>query len=242
MAYLMSQKESGLAASSISRRLVAIKVFFKYLTDENLISENVTEAMDSPKLWKILPDSLSEHEVQRLLAASSGESLLSIRNKAILYTIYGSGLRVSELCNLTIDNLYLSEGHVRCMGKGRKERIVPIATVAKDNLHYYLSSIRPQLKPTLEERHVFITRRGGPFSRKTIWQIIKKITHEAGITKNVTPHTLRHSFATHLLANGAPLRIIQEMLGHADISTTQIYTHIDSDRLKSIHNKYHPRA
>ena len=128
------------------------------------------------------------------------------------------------------------------MGKGRKERIVPMATIARDNLTYYLTSIRPQFKPTLDERHVFITRRGGPFSRKTIWALIKKIALEAGIQKKVSPHTLRHSFATHLLANGAPLRIIQEMLGHADISTTQIYTHVDSSRLKSIHTKFHPRA
>jgi len=242
LAYLMAQKAAGLATSSISRRLVAIKVFFRYLQEESLISENVTDAMDSPKLWKILPDTLSEAEVQTLLNASSGESLLAIRNKSILYTIYGSGLRVSELCNLKLENLYFSEGHVRCMGKGRKERIVPMADIARDNLTYYLTSIRPQFNPPLEERHVFITRRGGPFSRKTIWALIKKITKEAGIQKNVSPHTLRHSFATHLLANGAPLRIIQEMLGHADISTTQIYTHVDSSRLKSIHTKFHPRA
>ncbi len=242
MDFLLDGKKKGLATSTLSRRMVAVKVFFRYLQQEGLITENVTEAMDSPRLWRMLPDTLSIAEVQQLLHAPKGDSKLPVRDRTILQTLYGSGLRVTELCTLEIDDLHLDEGYLRCRGKGRKERVVPVATSAADQLRFYLDEVRPAFKQAAERPELFLTRLGSPFSRKGIWKMIKTYTHKAGIIKNVTPHTLRHSFASHLLENGAPLRVIQEMLGHADIATTQIYTHVDASRLKSIHAKFHPRA
>lgn len=240
--FLMEEKERGLSTATISRRLVAIKIFFRYLVDESLLSENITEAMDSPKLWKILPDALSKEEVNRLLAVGDQDSVLDQRNRIMLQTLYGSGMRVSELTSLKIEDIKMEEGFIRCFGKGGKERIVPLASSAQKSIQEYLDQIRPLFEKDPTVREVFLTRRGKGFSRKSIWKIIKDMTVAAGINKTVSPHTLRHSFASHLLENGAPLRIIQEMLGHSDISTTQIYTHVDASRLKSIHTQFHPRA
>lgn len=242
LGYMMDQKDRGLSTNSISRRLVSIKVFFRYLQQEGLLRTNVTEAMDSPKLWKILPGTLTYKEVERLLAAPNDSTPRGVRDRAMLETLYGTGLRVSELAHLTVDDLHFDAGYVRCMGKGKKERVVPIGENARHILQDYIAGTRPGLVGPRETRVLFVTRRGTGFSRKGIWKLIKNYAHQAGITKNVKPHTLRHSFASHLLANGAPLRIIQEMLGHADITTTQIYTHVDSSRLKSVHAQFHPRA
>lgn len=240
--FLMDQKDRGLSTSSISRRLVAIKVFFRYLQQEGLLRNNITETMDSPRLWKVLPGTLSVKEVERLLAAPRPDAKLGLRDKALLETLYGTGLRVSELSQLTLDDIHFDAGYLRCMGKGRKERVVPLGEAARASIQRYLDEFRPALAGRGDTRSLFLTARGRPFGRKGIWKLIKKYAKMAGIMKNVKPHTLRHSFASHLLANGAPLRIIQEMLGHADITTTQIYTHVDPSRLKSVHEQYHPRA
>jgi len=240
--YLMSEKARGVKANTLARRLVAIKVFFRYLTQEGLLDRNVTDDMDSPRLWKVLPDTLSIKEVEALLAAPGRDDARCRRDRALLETLYATGLRVSELAQLKLDDLHFDEGYVRCLGKGRKERVVPIGDRAIAALTEYLQQERPALEKGSGARQVFLTPRGRAFSRVGIWNLIKRYTLKAGIGKNVTPHTLRHSFASHLLAQGAPLRIIQEMLGHADISTTQVYTHVDPSRLRAVHHKYHPRA
>lgn len=240
--FLMAQRDQGISTNSLCRRLVAIKVFFRYLQQEGLLAANVTEAMDSPKIWKMLPGTLTYREVERLLASPDPSQRFGLRDQAILETMYGTGLRVSELAALTLNDLHFDEGYVRCLGKGNKERVVPIGEKARSVLRRYLDESRPALAKDRPVHAVFLNYRGRPLSRKGLWKLIKKHARAAGITKNVKPHTLRHSFASHLLANGAPLRMIQEMLGHADISTTQIYTHVDPARLKSVHAQYHPRA
>jgi integrase/recombinase XerD len=239
----LPRRREGLSPASIARRLVSIRVLFRYLQQEGLLSRsNVTETMDSPKVWKLLPNTLTYREVDRLLAAPAENKQTGIRDRAMLETMYGTGLRVSEVAHLRLEDLHFDAGYLRCTGKGRKERVVPIGQAARNHLQRYLDEVRPQMLKRGDNRFVFLTRRGMPFSRKGIWKLIKQYQRKAGIEKNVTPHTLRHSFATHLLANGAPLRVIQEMLGHADIATTQIYTHLDPSRLKSVHEQYHPRA
>ena len=240
--HLMDLRDRGLSTNSISRRLVSIKVFFRYLQQEGLLSRNITDTMESPKLWKVLPGTLTYKEVERLLAQPDAAKPLGLRNKAILETLYGTGLRISELAHLTLDDLHFDAGYLRCMGKGRKERVVPLGEPARQALESYLQGCRPALLKNGDSRAVFLTNRTKPFSRKGLWKLIKQHARAAGIMKNVKPHTLRHSFASHLLANGAPLRVIQEMLGHADITTTQIYTHVDPSRLKSVHAQYHLRA
>ena len=240
--HLMALKANGMATNSISRHLVTIKVFFRFLQQEGLLDRNVTDTMDSPRLWKILPDTLSEKEVSQLLAAPDLRKPLGLRNRAILEVFYASGLRVSELANLQVPNLHIDDDYIRVIGKGRKERLIPIAKESAEFLIRYLEEVRPLLCENPHQQSVFISRQERPLNRQRLWQIIKKYTQEAGIMKNVTPHTLRHSFASHLLQNGAPLRVIQEMLGHVDIATTQVYTHVNPERLKSIHQQFHPRA
>ncbi len=244
MDFLTRERDRGLSGNSIARRLVAIKVFFRYLQQEGLLDAGVTETMESPRLWNVLPDTLTPKEVERLLQAPDVESPLGLRDKAILEVFYGTGLRVSELASLARRDLHFDDGYIRCLGKGRKERVIPAGDAARMVVRRYLDEARPLLArhaPPGEDT-LFLTRRGAPFTRQGIWAMIRKYALAAGIGKSVTPHTLRHSFASHLLANGAPLRLIQEMLGHADIATTQIYTHVDEGRLKSVHAKFHPRA
>lgn len=239
--YLIFLKKASLAVSSVARNLVAIKVFFTFLTLEKYVDENIAEVLDSPKAWNLLPEILSPQEVEKLLNSISLETGYEIRDKAALELMYATGLRVSELVNLKICNLKLSAGFVRCLGKGGKERIVPVGKKAIEALEQYLNLIRPMMnKHRVEE--VFLTRRGKRFTRQGFWKKVKFYVKEAQIHKNITPHTLRHSFATHLLANGADLRIVQELLGHTNIATTQIYTHVDKNRLKGIHKKFHPRG
>ena len=240
--YLTLEKERGLAVNSISRRLVAIKVFFRFLQQEGLLDRNVTEVMDSPKLWKILPGVLSMREVERLLAAPAADSRVGPRDAALLEVMYAAGLRVSETAGLKLEDLHFDQGYIRCLGKGNKVRLVPFGNTARGRLQEYLAAGRGRFLKDPAERHVFLTYRGKAFSRKGIWKLIRRYAVLAGISKNVHPHTLRHSFASHLLANGAPLRVIQEMLGHADIATTQVYTHVDQGRLRAVHARYHPRA
>jgi integrase/recombinase XerD len=240
--YLMWEKERGLAPASLSRRLVAVRVFMRYLHQEGLLAENVSETMDSPKLWKLLPETLSPAEVDRLLAAPDIKKPLGLRDRALIETLYGAGLRVSEVAGLKVGDVQFESGYLRCLGKGRKERVVPLGGAAAAFLQRYLSESRPRWDRDGSNPHVFLSTRGRALSRKTIWQLIRRHARAAGLSKPISPHTLRHSFASHMLANQAPLRVIQEMLGHADIATTQIYTHVDSRRLQQVHQRYHPRA
>ncbi|OGV62326.1 MAG: site-specific tyrosine recombinase XerD [Lentisphaerae bacterium RIFOXYA12_FULL_48_11] len=247
--YLMAEKDRGMRVNSISRRLVAIKIFFRYLQQESLLVRNVADVMDSPKLWKVLPEVMSTREVEKMLELPFGDDKVSIRDKALMELMYATGLRVSEAANLKLDDIHFDEGYIRCLGKGSKVRIVPFGDQARICINRYLADSRAGFlksgKPGEVDglsRHVFLTYRGKNFSRKGIWKLIKNYARKAGIRRRVSPHTMRHSFASHLLANGAPLRVIQEMLGHADIATTQIYTHVDQGRLKSVHAKFHPRA
>ncbi len=240
--FMMAERLRGMSETSVVRELVTLKVFFRYLLQEGELEKNEAEKMESPKLWKMLPDFLSTQEVERLLKAPDVETSLGFRDNAILQTFYATGMRVSELAEITIDGLYFDEGYIRCIGKGKKERVIPIAKAASETVEKYLQKVRPQYTQDPEQRVVFLSKQGKKLSRKTLWAMIKKYAIQAGITKNIYPHTLRHSFASHLLENGADLRTIQEMLGHADIGTTQIYTHVEHKRLKSIHTQFHPRA
>lgn len=241
-AFMLNEKDHNLGANSISRGLVAIKVFYKFLTRENLAKENPAFLVESPKLWKKLPDVLNIEEVGRLISTASSRDNAGIRDKAILELLYATGMRVSEVSTLRMDGVNFDLGFVRCFGKGSKERLVPMGKKAQAALHAYLEKVRPTLiRKDKPDSALFLTRLGRRISRVTLWKIIKKYARAAGIKKKITPHTMRHSFATHMLERGADLRVVQELLGHANIATTQIYTHIDSSKLKSIHHKFHPR-
>ncbi len=240
--YLHHQRDRGLSVHSVSRHLVSIRVFFRFLQQENYLAHNVVAVMDSPRLWKLLPGTLSVAEVDRLLAAPVGDSRYAIRDRLLLQLLYATGMRVSEAVALTLEDLHMDSDYLRCLGKGNKVRVILFGAPTRRLLHEYLASVRPQFVGDLSQRHVFLTRRGQGFSRKSVWRLVRYYARAAGIQKPVSPHTLRHSFASNLLANGASLRIIQEMLGHADIATTQIYTHVDASRLKGVHHKFHPRG
>jgi integrase/recombinase XerD len=240
--FLHREKERGSASSTLSRRLVAIKVLFRFLHREGLLIRNVTDVMETPRLWKVLPDTLSMRDVERLLQAPAGTTRYDLRDRALLELLYATGMRVSELAGLTVDDMRMEEGFVRCMGKGSKMRVVPFGSQAKRFLELFMRDGRSQFKPDPKVREVFLNRRGRKISRQGVWKLIRDAARKAGLERPLHPHTLRHSFATHLLANGAPLRVIQEMLGHSDIATTQIYTHVDQNRLKAVHARFHPRA
>ena len=240
-AFMFSEKERGLSANSVSRELACLKSFFKFLVKESKVKEDITSVIESPKLWKKLPATLNLNEVETLLKAPNVRDLLGSRDKACLELMYATGMRVSELINLKMNDLNMDVGFAKCFGKGGKERIVPFGKKAKEGIARYLDKSRAQFLKKKISNFLFLTRLGRPMSRQTFWKTVKKYAHETGIKKEITPHSLRHSFATHILERGADLRIVQEMLGHADISTTQIYTHVSKDRLKSIHHKFHPR-
>lgn len=239
--FLLGLRDNGLNPSSVSRNLTAIKIFHRFLVSEGRNKEDVTSVFTSPKLWKHIPDTLSVAEVEKIISQPNLKDNQGIRNKAAVELIYATGMRVSELVNLNLTDLNLDVGFVKCMGKGQKERIVPLGKKAKEALERYLRKARPVLLKGRSSNALFLTRLGKKMSRQTFWKIIKYYVRSARIKKRITPHTLRHSFATHLLERGADLRVVQELLGHSDISTTQIYTHINKDRLKSIHQKFHPR-
>lgn len=239
--FLIHLKKTDMSVSSIARHLVTIKVFFRFLILENLIKEDISAVIDSPRTWNILPEILTPSEINALLKAPDINKPLDLRDKAALELIYSCGLRISELVELKIFNLNLNVPYLRCTGKGDKERVLPIGSKAKDIMLNYIENVRPSLNKNNTE-YVFLNRSGDKITRQRLWQRIKFFVQQAGINKNVSPHTLRHSFATHLLSAGADLRIVQELLGHASIATTQIYTHVDKDRLKGIHKKFHPRG
>lgn len=239
--FMLRCKDKNLSANSISRALVAIKVFARFLLREKIISKDPADLVDSPKLWSRIPEVLLPIEVERLLAVPDVRSISGMRDKSILELMYATGLRVSEASYLTIPDINLDVGFLRCVGKGSKERVVPLGNKAIIALKRYLEVSRPKLIKRQTNEYLFLNRSGKRLSRQSIWKIIKRSARIAKIKKKIKPHTLRHSFATHLLERGADLRSVQEMLGHSNISTTQIYTHIDKDRLKSIHQRFHPR-
>ena len=240
--HLISLRESGRSARTVSRHLVSLRVFFRFLQQERLIDLDPSETLESPRLWSLLPDTLSPVEVTQLLNVSIKKSKHAQRNRTILELLYATGLRVSEMCALKIGDLSLQDAMLRTMGKGNKERIVPIAGKTVELVNNYLLQDRPRYIRNELEAHLFLSQQGRPLTRQRIWQIIKDQAKAAGIDKKISPHTLRHSCATHLLENGGSLRVIQELLGHSDISTTQLYTHVDQKRLQQMHQNFHPRA
>ncbi|NLY54673.1 MAG: site-specific tyrosine recombinase XerD [Firmicutes bacterium] len=242
-AYLEHLHNLGRAASTISRNLAALKSFYQFLVSESLMKEDPTIHLESPKVLKRLPRVLNLSEVEALLNQPSLEDAFSLRDKAMLEVIYATGIRVSELVALNLSDVNLEAGYLRCVGKGNKERIVPLGSVAVKYVEMYLDLGRPELtKNNSSEVALFVNHHGRRLSRQGFWKVVKRYAKEANIDENITPHTLRHSFATHLLENGADLRSVQEMLGHADISTTQIYTQVTRNRLQEVYKKSHPRA
>ena len=243
-AYLAHRRlDDRVASSSLRVNLIGIKIFFRHLAGKGKISEDVAEGIDSPKVEKYLPETLNEPSVKKLLEASREDSRpLARRDTAILELLYSSGLRVSELVNARLENVYLEDGAIRVTGKGNKTRVVPVGSAALEALNCYLEGERPSLVSRQSGSEIFLSKWGKKLTTTRIWQIVKQRAKLAGIEQNVYPHLLRHSFATHLLGNGADLRVIQELLGHADISTTQIYTHVDQKQLRDVHRKFHPRG
>ena len=227
--------------NTVIHMVSTLRKFFLYLQRYKVINDDPMAKIDSPKKATVLPDVLTVNEVNNLLEQPNLNKPLGIRDRAIMETMYATGMRVSELVNLKVGDLHLTMSMLQILGKGDKQRIVPISAVAIEWLDQYLNSVRPNLVKKKTD-YVFLNARGGQLSRQAIWQMLKKYVTSTTITKKITPHTLRHSFATHLLENGADLRIVQEMLGHSDISTTQIYTHVSSHHLSDVYNQFHPRA
>lgn len=244
IAYLVRLKQEGRAASTVARKLASIKAFYRFLTAERYIRRNPAEVLEAASRGLHLPKVLSVQEVERLLDEPNLGTLDGYRDKTMLELLYATGMRVSELVNVPVKNVDMKMQYVIVMGKGSKERMLPLGRTALHYLEHYLSVVRPQLlhgKPDAAAE-LFVTGWGGPMTRERFYEIIMAYGKSAGISKRVTPHMLRHSFATHLLNNGTDLRIVQELLGHADISTTQIYTHLDVERLREVYDKTHPRA
>jgi integrase/recombinase XerD len=235
-------KDLGLAVTSIRRQISALRTYFRFLVGEGHVRRNPTAQIETPKGWRTLPAVLTVSEIEALLGAPDPDEPLAWRDRALLEVAYGTGVRVSELVGLTIPDLLFEDGLVRVLGKGGKERLIPIGRRALGAAALYTREVRPRLDRGETQRRFFLNARGRPLSRVGAWGIIKRCAKQAGLTKRVTPHTLRHTFATHLLEGGADLRAVQEMLGHADLSTTQLYTHVDRDYLRSVHKSFHPRA
>lgn len=240
--FLQWLHEKELKATTISRRLVALKMFFRYLVLEGVVAESSVELMSSPKLWQYLPTVLSPERVDRLLEAPSWEDSFPKRDRAILAILYATGCRASEVSGMRLRDIRLEDNYCRCLGKGNKERIVNLNPLAKKAIETYLEKERPKLLRQRESEYLFLTRTGRAISRIMVWQVVKKYAARIGCSNEISPHTLRHSFATHMLAGGAEIRALQEMLGHASIRTTQVYTQVEHSRLKSIHSNCHPRG
>ena len=240
--YLGTRKRDGLAASSIKLAVVALKIFFRFLATKGRIERDPTETLNLPRIERYLPETLNELQVQELIESINTAHPLGLRDRAIIELLYASGLRISELANARLENLNVEERILRVTGKGNKTRLVPVGRKACEAIAAYLSTERPKLVKPRSSSEIFLSSRGTKLTTVRLWQIVKERTRHSPLQANVYPHLLRHSFATHLLGNGADLRIIQEMLGHSDISTTQVYTHVDQQRLKAVHRKFHPRA
>ncbi len=241
MDFLLRERDRGLEPVSVSREMVAIRMWHKFLAQEGQIPEDVTGALESPKIWKRLPEYLSVREVESLIAAPDAKKPQGIRDQAMLELMYATGLRASEATTLKTGHLNFEAGYLRVIGKGDKERVVPVGKKARESVTRYLEKVRVKWAKPEAGDILFLSKLGRKMSRQAVWDVIRRSVREAGITKKVYPHIMRHSFATHLLENGADLRVVQELLGHSDIATTQIYTHIEKSRLKSIHQKFHPR-
>ena len=239
--HLITLREAGLSVATIARHLAAIKMLLRHLYAKKLIGRDVASLIEAPKKWHRLPDTLNYGDVEALLNAPDQSGALYLRDKAVLELLYATGMRVSELVELTLDQINLDVGYIRVIGKGRKERITPLGSVAVEAMRNYLRELRPQLAGIRVQDAVFLSRTGRPLDRSAVWRVVRKCAKFAGIDKTVSPHTLRHCFATHLLQGGADLRVVQELLGHSDVATTQIYTHVDETRLKFVHRKFHPR-
>ena len=240
--YLAGKKRAGLSAASIKLIVVALKIFFRFLAGKGEIDCDPTDVLTLPRIDRYLPETLNELQVEQLLNSIDTNAPHGHRDRAMIELLYASGLRTSELANARLENFLPEEGTIRVVGKGNKTRIVPVGSKACEALAVYLSTERPKLVKRRTGNEIFLSERGTKLTTTRIWQIVKEKARHAGLQTNIYPHLLRHSFATHLLSNGADLRIIQEMLGHADISTTQVYTHVDQQRLKAVHRQFHPRA
>ncbi len=241
-AYMLAQKKHKMSASSICRSLAAIRMFHRFMVREAIAREDPTGLVDTPRKWQRIPDVLSQAEVTAMINAASGRDWQSLRDRAILELFYASGLRVSELVTLRLEDVNLESGVLLCLGKGSKQRLIPVGGKALEAMEKYLTKGRTAILKGRALDVIFVSRLGKKLSRQSAWKIIKQYARKAGVKKNIKPHTMRHTFATHLLEHGADLRSVQEMLGHSDISTTQIYTHVDKDRLRTIHKQFHPRG
>jgi integrase/recombinase XerD len=241
--YLSFLRDSGLAPPSMARNLVALKMFYRFLRLEERADPAAVEMLSSPTLWERIPQVLSPESVQKLLDEPNPDDRFFLRDRAILETLYATGSRASETVGLKLEDLYLESAFCKCLGKGSKQRVVPLGQPAVEALSAYLKELRPELvQANPQAPWVFVSRGGRALTREMLWVLVKKYVRRAGLNPRVSPHTLRHSFATHLLAGGADLRTVQELLGHANIRTTQHYTHVDRDRLRAIHRKFHPRG
>lgn len=240
--FIIAEKRRGLSSRSITRAVVAVRMLFKFLLSEGRLQKNPLTAIESSKLWKRLPEVIPAHMIDGLLAAPNLETHLGVRNKAILELLYATGARVSEVAAMQLDWINLEYGYVKCRGKGSKERIVPLGAMAVEAVRNYLNTARPKIKNSQESAYLFLSKAGRPIRRENIWVVVRNCALKAGVQGRISPHKLRHSFATHLLENGADLRSVQEMLGHVNISTTQIYTHLSKPHLKAVHRQFHPRA
>jgi len=252
MSFLQHERERGLvnqpkesprrlSSESVYLEIAALRAFYRFAENEKFLPANVAENLSLPRRWKRLPKALSNSEIEKLLAPETPETPQSLCDQAVLELAYASGLRLAELRNLRLEQLHLEAGFINVIGKGNKERVVPVGRKAVEALNRYLEVGRPKLVTPRSPANVFLTRRGTPFASVTLWLHIKRRVRRAGATRNITPHMFRHSFATHLLEHGADLRVIQELLGHASIGTTEVYTHVTGHRLRDIHRKFHPR-
>jgi len=242
LSHVRSLRQAGLSPKSVARAINTLRMFYRFLLAEGDIRQDPTSELDVPRTWKSLPRFLTFAEVDRLLAVPDVSKALGLRDLAMLEVLYATGIRVTELISLKREDLNLQMGYLTCLGKGSKERIVPLGRKAIERLEQYLERVRPGLVGTSRSPHLFTNRNGGMMSRQGFWKILKCHGAAAGIKRRLSPHVLRHSFATHLLEHGADLRSVQMMLGHADISTTQIYTHVNRERLRRIYHDFHPRA
>jgi integrase/recombinase XerD len=240
--FIISEKQRGLSINSITRALVSIRMLYKFLLLEEKAKKNPFATMDSAKLWKKLPEIVSVKKIDELLSVPDTQTTLGMRNKAILELMYATGARVSEVAAVQLDWVNLEYGYIRCRGKGSKERIVPLGAKAVGSVQNYLQRARPKIKNSQNSAYLFLSKAGKPLRRENIWVIVKNCSLKAGIQEHISPHSLRHSFATHLLENGADLRSVQEMLGHVNVATTQIYTHVSKQHLKAVHQQFHPRT
>lgn len=240
--YLMKRRREGASSATVARNLVSIRMALRFLNAEGKLSDNPAADLDSPKLWRRLPEVLRPEEVEKLLTAPDPEKPHGIRDRALLEALYATGARISELLGLRVDAVNLEVGFLRVRGKGNKERLVPLGRKAREAMRRYLDEERPRLATKREAAQVFLTKSGRPLDRVNAFLLVRRYCKKAGIKQRVSPHSLRHSFATHLLQGGADLRAVQELLGHASISSTQIYTHVDQSKVKELHKKFHPRG